>query len=148
MARWQESYGFVDAVRAVIPPERKLFTWWSYRARDWSASDRGLRLDHVWLSPALAPGPGHRRGPPRRPRLGLPLGPRPGDGGAGGLATPRRPLSRIAEGASPAITPPDYLAPAHARGAPAPAYPAMNASSGTATAPQAVPAAAANRTRA
>jgi exodeoxyribonuclease-3 len=55
MARWQESYGFVDAVRTVIPPERKLFTWWSYRARDWSASDRGLRLDHVWLSPALAP---------------------------------------------------------------------------------------------
>lgn len=55
MTRWQGAYGFVDAVRAVIPPERKLFTWWSYRARDWSAADRGLRLDHVWLSPALAP---------------------------------------------------------------------------------------------
>ena len=35
-------------------PEEKLFTWWSYRARDWAASDRGRRLDHIWLSPALA----------------------------------------------------------------------------------------------
>ncbi|MDF1585612.1 exodeoxyribonuclease III [Marinimicrococcus flavescens] len=53
--RLQASYGFLDAVRAVIPPEQKLFTWWSYRNRDWAASDRGRRLDHVWLSPALAP---------------------------------------------------------------------------------------------
>ncbi len=53
LRRLQEGYGFVDAVRRVIPPERKLFTWWSYRARDWSASDRGRRLDHVWLAPAL-----------------------------------------------------------------------------------------------
>lgn len=52
---WQAAYGFVDAVRAVVPPAEKLFTWWSYRAHDWSASDRGRRLDHAWLSPALAP---------------------------------------------------------------------------------------------
>jgi exodeoxyribonuclease III len=51
----QAAYGFVDAVRTVIPPTEKLFTWWSYRARDWAASDRGRRLDHIWLSPALAP---------------------------------------------------------------------------------------------
>lgn len=51
----QAAYGFVDAVRAIIPPEEKLFTWWSYRNRDWAASNRGRRLDHVWLSPALAP---------------------------------------------------------------------------------------------
>ncbi len=50
----QRAYGFIDAVRTVIPPERKLYTWWSYRARDWAASDRGRRLDHIWLSPALA----------------------------------------------------------------------------------------------
>ena len=56
MIRWQRSYGFVDAVRTVIPPERKLYTWWSYRNRDWAASNRGRRLDHIWLSPALAPG--------------------------------------------------------------------------------------------
>ncbi len=45
--------GWVDAVRDFIPPERKLFTWWSYRALDWNASDRGRRLDHVWVTPAL-----------------------------------------------------------------------------------------------
>lgn len=49
--------GFVDAVRAVIPEEEKLFTWWSYRARDWRASNRGRRLDHIWLSPDLAAAP-------------------------------------------------------------------------------------------
>ncbi|HEY2539862.1 MAG TPA: exodeoxyribonuclease III, partial [Stellaceae bacterium] len=27
--------------------------WWSYRARDWAASDRGRRLDHVWVTPRL-----------------------------------------------------------------------------------------------
>jgi exodeoxyribonuclease-3 len=51
----QAAYGFVDAVRAIVPPSEKLYTWWSYRAQDWSASDRGRRLDHVWLSPELAP---------------------------------------------------------------------------------------------
>lgn len=42
-----------DAVRNFIPAEQKLYSWWSYRARDWSASDRGRRLDHVWVTPAL-----------------------------------------------------------------------------------------------
>ncbi len=51
----QDSLGWVDAVRAFIPPERKLFTWWSYRAGDWAASDRGRRLDHIWVTPPLAP---------------------------------------------------------------------------------------------
>ena len=55
LGRLQASAGWVDAVRAVIPPEQKLFSWWSYRNRDWSASDRGRRLDHIWLTPALAP---------------------------------------------------------------------------------------------
>jgi exodeoxyribonuclease-3 len=46
--------GWVDAVRHFIPPEEKLYTWWSYRALDWAASDRGRRLDHVWVTPHLA----------------------------------------------------------------------------------------------
>lgn len=54
LGRLQRSAGFVDAVRHVIPPEERLYSWWSYRARDWSASDRGRRLDHVWVTPALA----------------------------------------------------------------------------------------------
>ncbi|GIK82745.1 MAG: exodeoxyribonuclease III [Alphaproteobacteria bacterium] len=46
--------GWRDLVRDRIPADRKVFTWWSYRARDWAASDRGRRLDHVWAAPDLA----------------------------------------------------------------------------------------------
>jgi exodeoxyribonuclease-3 len=53
--RVQESGLLVDAVRKIIPPSEKLFSWWSYRAIDWSLSDRGRRLDHIWVTPALAP---------------------------------------------------------------------------------------------
>jgi exodeoxyribonuclease-3 len=49
----QQAGGFVDAVRHFVPPEERLYTWWSYRNRDWSASDRGRRLDHIWVTPAL-----------------------------------------------------------------------------------------------
>lgn len=45
--------GWHDVMREHISPEEKLYTWWSYRARDWSAADKGRRLDHVWVSPAL-----------------------------------------------------------------------------------------------
>ncbi|WP_372617321.1 exodeoxyribonuclease III [Falsiroseomonas sp.] len=45
-----------DALRHFVPAEQKLYTWWSYRASDWRASDRGRRLDHVWVSPDLAGG--------------------------------------------------------------------------------------------
>ncbi len=53
MAAWQQSLNWVDAVRKFIPPELKLYTWWSYRSSDWSDSDRGRRLDHVWATPSL-----------------------------------------------------------------------------------------------
>lgn len=52
---WQRT-GFVDAVRHFVPADRKLYTWWSYRNRDWRASDRGRRLDHVWVTPDLISG--------------------------------------------------------------------------------------------
>lgn len=45
--------GWVDAMRHFVPPDQKLFTWWSYRAQDWAASDRGRRLDHIWVTPPL-----------------------------------------------------------------------------------------------
>jgi exodeoxyribonuclease-3 len=51
----QASLGWVDAVRHFVPADQKLYTWWSYRARDWAASDRGRRLDHIWVTPPLAP---------------------------------------------------------------------------------------------
>jgi len=50
----QAGLGWIDAVRHRIPAEQRLYTWWSYRARDWALSDRGRRLDHVWVTPPLA----------------------------------------------------------------------------------------------
>lgn len=49
----QASGQWFDALRAFTPDDQKLYSWWSYRNRDWAASDRGRRLDHVWLSPKL-----------------------------------------------------------------------------------------------
>lgn len=51
---WQNT-GFTDAMRVVTPADQKLYTWWSYRNRDWAASNRGRRLDHIWLSDDIAP---------------------------------------------------------------------------------------------
>jgi exodeoxyribonuclease-3 len=52
---WQHT-GFADAIRHFVPADEKLYTWWSYRNRDWRASDRGRRLDHIWVSPDLVAG--------------------------------------------------------------------------------------------
>jgi exodeoxyribonuclease-3 len=53
LAGFQSAGGFVDAVRHFAPPPERLYSWWSYRARDWAASDRGRRLDHIWVTPPL-----------------------------------------------------------------------------------------------
>jgi exodeoxyribonuclease-3 len=55
LARLREAGNWVDVIRRHVPEEQKLYTWWSYRARDWKASNRGRRLDHIWTTPALAP---------------------------------------------------------------------------------------------
>ena len=52
---WQNT-GFVDALRHFVPADQKLYTWWSYRNHDWRRSNRGRRLDHVWITPDLLPG--------------------------------------------------------------------------------------------
>jgi len=49
----QAALDWTDATRHFIPPDEKIYSWWSYRAADWEASDRGRRLDHVWTSPGL-----------------------------------------------------------------------------------------------
>ncbi len=43
-----------DAIRKFTPATEKLYSWWSYRNFDWAKSDRGRRLDHIWVTPALA----------------------------------------------------------------------------------------------
>ncbi len=54
LGKLQKAFGGVDVARAFVPHSQKLYSWWSYRARDWRASDRGRRLDHIWADPALA----------------------------------------------------------------------------------------------
>lgn len=54
LAALQAAHDWVDLGRALHPAPERLFTWWSYRARDWKASDRGRRLDHMWASPEIA----------------------------------------------------------------------------------------------
>lgn len=53
LGKLKEAGGWIDSHRHFIPMEEKLYSWWSYRARDWLASNRGRRLDHIWVSPAL-----------------------------------------------------------------------------------------------
>jgi exodeoxyribonuclease-3 len=49
----QAAFDWIDTTRHFIPPDEKIYSWWSYRAGDWEASDRGRRLDHVWASQGL-----------------------------------------------------------------------------------------------
>lgn len=49
LAEVQEAGGWADVTRADIP-EGLLYSWWSYRAKDWDAADKGRRLDHVWAT--------------------------------------------------------------------------------------------------
>jgi exodeoxyribonuclease-3 len=49
----QASLGFIDLPRAATPDPARMFSWWSYRAADFRKSDRGLRLDHILVTPGL-----------------------------------------------------------------------------------------------
>jgi len=51
----QDSRGWVDVARHFTPADEKLYSWWSYRAKDWEASNKGRRLDHIWVTPDLQP---------------------------------------------------------------------------------------------
>lgn len=51
----KDSLQWCDAGRHFVKPEEKLYSWWSYRNRDWRKSNRGRRLDHIWVTPQLAP---------------------------------------------------------------------------------------------
>ena len=49
----QDAGNWVDVTRQDIP-DGQLYSWWSYRARDWDAADKGRRLDHIWATPDIA----------------------------------------------------------------------------------------------
>ncbi len=48
-----EAGDWVDVTRQDIPTG-PLYSWWSYRAPDWNAADRGRRLDHIWATADIA----------------------------------------------------------------------------------------------
>ena len=52
--------GWIDTTRADIP-EGRLYSWWSYRSKDWDAADKGRRLDHVWATADAGHVPGTTR---------------------------------------------------------------------------------------
>jgi len=47
-----KQWGFVDVFRQFNPDERE-FSWWDFRSGAWQRN-RGLRIDHIWVSPTLA----------------------------------------------------------------------------------------------
>ncbi|MGB3795981.1 MAG: exodeoxyribonuclease III [Alteraurantiacibacter sp.] len=54
LQRFMDAHGWSDIGREQIPAPERYYSWWSYRAKDWQANDRGRRLDHMWASPDLA----------------------------------------------------------------------------------------------
>jgi len=54
--RMMKSLDWVDVPRLFVPPQEKLYSWWSYRNQDWRKSDRGRRLDHILVTPGLRAG--------------------------------------------------------------------------------------------
>lgn len=53
LAEVQAAGNWVDVTRADIP-EGEVFSWWSYRAREWDVANKGRRLDHVWATADIA----------------------------------------------------------------------------------------------
>jgi exodeoxyribonuclease-3 len=47
-------HGWVDVVRKYFPADQKLYSWWSYRAREWDLTNKGRRLDHIWATADIA----------------------------------------------------------------------------------------------
>ncbi len=45
--------GVIDITREFFNLEERIYTWWSYRNRNWAKSDRGRRLDHILISESL-----------------------------------------------------------------------------------------------
>jgi len=55
--RLMKSHNWIDVMRHFVPDDEKLYSWWSYRAKDWAAANKGRRLDHIWVTPAMADTP-------------------------------------------------------------------------------------------
>lgn len=53
LSQMKASLGWIDTARHFVDSSEKLYSWWSYRNRDWKKSNRGRRLDHIWVTPVL-----------------------------------------------------------------------------------------------
>ncbi|WP_409432734.1 exodeoxyribonuclease III [Litorimonas sp. RW-G-Af-16] len=51
----RQTHDFTDCSRLFADDAEKLYSWWSYRGKNPMVSNRGRRLDHIWVSPALRP---------------------------------------------------------------------------------------------
>ena len=56
MENLYSSHNWIDGVRNFIPETEKIYSWWSYRSPHWELADKGRRLDHIWVTPALSNG--------------------------------------------------------------------------------------------
>lgn len=46
---------WTDTGRHFVDNTQKLYSWWSYRNRNWRVSNRGRRLDHIWCGARITP---------------------------------------------------------------------------------------------
>lgn len=53
MTKMVDALDWIDVARKYVPMDEKLYTWWSYRNKDWQKSNRGRRLDHIWVTRPL-----------------------------------------------------------------------------------------------
>jgi exodeoxyribonuclease-3 len=53
MKNLQNGLGWIDSHRSLAEADEKLYSWWSYRGKEPFKSNRGRRLDHIWITPNL-----------------------------------------------------------------------------------------------
>lgn len=53
MTNLQKSLDWIDTQRLFVDDSEKLYSWWSYRAKDPLGANKGRRLDHIWATPNL-----------------------------------------------------------------------------------------------
>ena len=49
----KQSLDFLDSHRQLATADEKLYSWWSYRGKEPFKTNRGRRLDHIWITPSL-----------------------------------------------------------------------------------------------
>ncbi len=53
LIKFMNDSNWIDVGRKYFSKDEKLYSWWSYRNRDWKKSNRGRRLDHIMVSKDL-----------------------------------------------------------------------------------------------